>query len=34
MACGFCDQSHLTRAFREALEVTPAHYRRVHAAVV
>jgi AraC-like DNA-binding protein len=26
--CGFCDQPHLTRAFRRAVGVTPARYAR------
>jgi AraC-like DNA-binding protein len=26
--CGFTDQSHFTRCFREATGLTPAHYRR------
>ncbi|HYM61876.1 MAG TPA: AraC family transcriptional regulator [Thermoanaerobaculia bacterium] len=28
-ACGFCDQSHMTRAFRQELHTTPAGYRRL-----
>jgi AraC family transcriptional regulator len=27
-ACGFADQSHLTRAFRRAFGLTPGAYRR------
>jgi AraC family transcriptional regulator len=28
LACGFCDQSHLTRAFRAAFGCTPSAFRR------
>ncbi|MEM7684481.1 MAG: AraC family transcriptional regulator [Pseudomonadota bacterium] len=27
-ACGFSDQSHMTRSFRKALDMTPGQYRR------
>ena len=30
--CGFCDQPHLTRAFRRLVGVTPARYARAVAA--
>jgi len=29
-SCGFADQAHLTRTFRELRGVTPAHYRRMN----
>ncbi|MEM9487494.1 MAG: helix-turn-helix domain-containing protein, partial [Myxococcota bacterium] len=29
--CGFCDQSHLTNAFKRVLGTTPASYRRTRA---
>ena len=32
LECGFFDQSHLSRVFREATGTTPAHYRRAHRA--
>jgi AraC family transcriptional regulator len=28
LACGFCGHSHLTRAFRQVVGVTPSEYRR------
>lgn len=28
LLCGFCDQSHFTRVFRQRLGVTPANYRK------
>ena len=31
LASGFVDQSHMTRAFRRGLGITPAAYRRRHA---
>jgi AraC-like DNA-binding protein len=30
LACGFCDQSHLTRCFRQLLGVSPGIWRRQH----
>jgi AraC family transcriptional regulator len=33
LACGFADQSHLTRAFRAAFGLTPGAYRRRRSAV-
>ncbi len=32
LACGFSDQSHLTRQFRRATGVPPKAWRRIHAA--
>lgn len=32
-ACGFCDQSHLTRAFRARLGGTPGAFRAAHASL-
>ena len=29
--CGMCDQSHLTRLFRQLVGMTPGEWRRVHA---
>ncbi len=29
-ACGFCDQSHLAREFRQVYGTTPAAFRRIH----
>ncbi|MFA5121321.1 AraC family transcriptional regulator [Zavarzinia sp.] len=31
LACGFCDQSHLNRAFKARIGVTPGFYRRARA---
>ncbi|GHE21767.1 helix-turn-helix domain-containing protein [Halomonas urumqiensis] len=31
LACGFCDQSHLTRAFHRAMGVSPLAWRRQYA---
>ncbi|MBM0108563.1 helix-turn-helix transcriptional regulator [Steroidobacter sp. S1-65] len=31
LACGLCDQSHLTRRFRRLVGVTPREWRREHA---
>lgn len=31
LACGLCDQSHLTRQFRRLVGVTPSAWRREHA---
>ncbi|NYT44916.1 helix-turn-helix transcriptional regulator [Alcaligenaceae bacterium] len=28
--CGMCDQSHLTRMFRQRVGMTPGEWRRVH----
>jgi len=33
LECGFCDQSHLCRAFRRTLGISPARWRRRHLAV-
>lgn len=32
LACGFCDQSHMARVFREELDITPLAYRRLMSA--
>ena len=32
LACGFCDASHLTRVLKAERGITPAQYRRLHAA--
>jgi AraC-like DNA-binding protein len=31
LACGFSDQSHLTRAFAKATGLTPGRWRKMHA---
>src|SRR5690606_27321459 len=31
LECGMCDQSHLTRLFRQLVGMTPGEWRRVHA---
>jgi transcriptional regulator GlxA family with amidase domain len=32
LACGFADQPHLNRSFRDAVGVSPGRWRRLHAA--